>query len=71
MPQSRTLSVGLDVHQDSSAVASVAPEHDAPIISCGTIGTRHAAIDPLTRQRPSKAPRLVFVYAAGPCGAWL
>jgi transposase len=35
------------------------------------ISTRHADRDQLTRQLPSKATRLVFVYAAGPCGSWL
>ena len=71
MSQSRTLYSGLDVPKDSLAVAYGAKDHDAHVISCGTIGTRHAAIDHLTRQLPSKAKRLVFVYEAGPCGSWL
>jgi transposase len=49
----------------------VANEHGAEVISPGTIGTRHAAIDQLIRNMPSKAPHLVFVYEAGPCGPWL
>jgi transposase len=61
MSQSSTLYVGLDVHKDSIAVASVAKEHDTNVISFGTIGTRHADIDHLTRKLPSKAKRLVFV----------
>jgi transposase len=71
MSQSSTLSIGLDVHKDSIAVASVATEHAAEVISLGTIGTRHAEIDQLIRKRPSKAPHLVYVYEAGPCGSWL
>jgi hypothetical protein len=71
MPQSSTLYVGLDVHKDSIAVAYVAKDHDAHVISFGTIGTRHADIDQLTRKLQSKAKRLVFVYEAGPCGSWL
>ena len=71
MPQSSTLYVGLDVHKDSIAVAYVTKDHDAHVISFGTIGTRHADIDQLTRKLQSKAKRLVFVYEAGPCGYWL
>jgi transposase len=71
MSQSRTLYVGLDVHKDSIAVAYVAKDHEAHVISYGIIGTRHADIDPLTRKLQSKAQRLVFVYEAGPCGYWL
>src|SRR5499426_4287699 len=71
MSQSSTLYVGLDVHKDSIAVAYVAKDHEANVISFGTIGTRHADIDRLTRQLQSKAKRLVFVYEAGPCGYWL
>jgi hypothetical protein len=68
MPQSRTLYVGLDVHKDSIAVASVANDHDAAVIYLGTIGTRQCDIDHLVRKLQSKAPHLVFVYEAGPCG---
>src|SRR5262249_9266525 len=71
MSQSRTLSIGLDVHKDSLAVASMAKDHEAHIISLGTIGTRHTDSDQLTRKLPSQATRLVFVSAAGPCGSWL
>jgi transposase len=68
MQQSSTLSVGLDVHKESIAVASVAQDHGAEVVSLGTIGTRQCDIDTLIRRRQSKRPRLVFVYAAGPCG---
>src|SRR5262245_34701847 len=71
MSQASTLYVGLDVHQDSIAVAYGAKAQEAHVISYGTIGTRHADLDQLTRKLQSKAKRLVFVYAAGPCGYWL
>jgi transposase len=68
LPQSRTLSVGLEVHKDAIAVASVAQEHHAEVVSLGTIGTRQCDIDTLVRPLQSKRKPLVFVYAAGPCG---
>jgi hypothetical protein len=71
MHQSRTLDVGMDGHTESIAVASVAKEHDAEVLSLGTLGTRQCDLDPLMRQRPAKATPLVFVSAAGPCGSWL
>jgi transposase len=71
MSQSSTLDSGLDVHKDSIAVADVTTEHAAEVISLGTIGTRHADIDQLIRNMPSKAAHLVCVYEAGPCGYWL
>jgi transposase len=71
MNQSSTLYVGLDVHKDSIAVAYVAKDHDAEVIYLGTIGTRQCDIDQLVRKLQSKAPHLVFVYEAGPCGYWL
>jgi hypothetical protein len=61
MSQFSTLDIGLDVHKDSLAVAYVAKEHGAEVISLGTIGTRHADIDQLTRTMQAKAPHLVFV----------
>jgi hypothetical protein len=39
------LPVGMEVHQESLAVAYVARDHDAPVIDLGTIGTRQADID--------------------------
>jgi transposase len=71
MPQSRPLSVGLDVHEDSIAVASVAKDHAAEVIYRGTMGTRPCDIDQRVRKLPFKATPLVFVDAAGPCGYWL
>jgi transposase len=71
MPQSSTLSVGLDVHKESIAVAYVAKTHEAEVVSLGSIGTRQCDIDTLIRRLQSKSPHLVFVYEAGPCGYWL
>src|SRR5262244_4030553 len=71
MQQSSTLYVGLDVHKESIAVAYVAQDHGAEVISLGTIETRQCDIDKLLRQLQSKSKQLVFVYEAGPCGYWL
>jgi transposase len=71
MNQSRTLSIGMDVHNDTMAVAYVAKDHDAAVVSLGPIGTRQADIDQRMRKMPSTAPHLVFGSEAGPCGDWL
>src|SRR5215475_2002253 len=71
MKQSSTLYIGLDVHKESIAVAYVAKEHHAEVISIGNIGTRQCDIDQLIRKMQSKSSHLVFVYEAGPCGYWL
>ena len=71
MAQSRTLYVGMDVHKASMAVADVAQDHGAEVVSLGTIGTRQGDRDKRLRQLRSKSTPLVFVYAAGPCGSWL
>src|SRR6266446_10726646 len=71
LSQSRTLYVGMDVHKESIAVAYVAQDHGAEVISLGTIGTRQCDSDKLLRQLRSKSTQLVFVYEAGPCGYWL
>jgi len=68
---SNTLFIGMDVHQDSIAVAYVASDHGAEVTYLGTIGTRQTDLDQLVRQLQSKAKHLVFVYEAGPCGYWL
>jgi transposase len=68
MHQSSTLYVGLDVHQESMAVAYVAQEHRAEVVYLGTIGTPPCDIDRLIRKLQSKSPHLVCVYEAGPCG---
>ena len=71
MSQSSTLYVGMDVHKESIAVAYVAQEYSAEVVSLSTIGTRQCDIDKLIRQLQSKSKQLVFVYEAGPCGYWL
>ena len=71
MPQSSTLYVGMDVHKDSIAVAYIANDHHAEVVSLGNIGTRQCDIDHLIRRLQSTSPHLVFVYEAGPCGSWL
>jgi transposase len=68
MSQSRTLFIGMDVHKETIAVASVAHDHGAEVISLGTSGTRPCDIDQLIRKMPSKATHLIFVQEAGPCG---
>jgi hypothetical protein len=53
MNQARTLYIGMDVHQETIAVAYVANDHDAEVVSLGTIGTRQADIDQRMRKMPS------------------
>src|SRR6266849_1491243 len=71
MKHSSTLFVGLEVHKETIALASVAEEREAEVIFLGTIGTRQGDIDKLIRQLQSKGKTLHFVYEAGPCGYWL
>jgi transposase len=71
MSPSSTRFIGMDVHKESIAVASVAQDHGAEVIYLGTIGTRQCDIDQRIRKMQSKAKHLVFVYEAGPCGYWL
>ena len=71
MAQSRTLFMGMDVHKDTIAVASVAQDHGADVTYLGTIGTRQCDSDHLVRKMQAQATHLIFVYAAGPCGYWL
>src|SRR5438105_5029141 len=71
MSQSRTLFVGMDVHNETIAVTYVAQEPGAEVPSFGTIGTRQGDIDTLIRTMPSKAQHLLFISEAGPCGPWL
>jgi transposase len=70
MSHSSTLAVGRDVHHDAIAVADVAQEPAAEVISLGTIGTRQADMAQRIRPLPSTAQHLVCVYAAGPWGDW-
>ena len=71
MAQSRTLFIGMDVHKDTIAVASVAQDHSAEVSYLGSLGTRQCDLDQLIRKMQSKATHLIFVSAAGPCGYWL
>lgn len=71
MNHSNTLFVGLDVHKETIAVAYVAHDRQADVVSLGSIGTRQCDIDKLIRKLRGKAKELHFVYEAGPCGYWL
>jgi hypothetical protein len=69
MPQARTLYVGMAVQQESSAVASIAPDHGAAVLSRGPVGTRQGDLDQLIRHRQSTSKQRGFVYEAGPGGS--
>jgi hypothetical protein len=71
MSQSRTLFIGMEVHKDSIAVASVAQDHGAEVTYLGSLGTRQCDLDHLIRKMQSKATHLSFIYEAGPWGYWL
>src|ERR671925_279910 len=71
MPQSRTLDGGMDVHNDSIAVASVAKAPSAEVVFLGAMGSRQGAIEPRIRKLPSQSQPLVLVYEAGPGGSGL
>lgn len=64
---SKTLSVGLDVHKHSIAVAYAREDRGAEVVSLGPIRTRQCDIDKLNRTLQSKGATLVFVYEAAPC----
>jgi transposase len=68
MPQSRTLSIGLDVHKASIAVAYVAQDQHAEVVSLGTIGTRQCDLDQRIRKMQATSTPRILVYEAGPCG---
>jgi transposase len=61
----------MDGHKESIAVAYVAQDPGAEVVSLGTVGTRQCDSDKLLRHLRSKSPQRVFVYEAGPCGSWL
>jgi transposase len=71
MSPSSTLFIGMEVHKETIAVASVAQDHGAEVTYLGSIGTRQCDLDQRIRKRQSKATHLIFVYEAGPCGYWL
>jgi transposase len=70
MRYSRTLDVGLDVHQASIAVAYASEARDAEVVCLGRSGPRQSDLDQLLRTLTSNATQLVVVYEAGPCGDW-
>jgi hypothetical protein len=61
MRPSRTRDLGLDVHQEAIAVASVAHDHRAEVTARGTMGTRPGDLAHLVRTLPSQAKPLVCV----------
>ena len=71
MAHSSTLFIGVDVHKETIAVAYVAEEREAEVVSLGPSGTRQCDIDKLIRKLQAKGKTLHFVYEAGPCGYWL
>ena len=68
MTEPTPLFVGLDVHNDSIAVAHAQGPCADPPVCVGAIGSRQADLDKLVRRLQSKTPALVFAYEAGPCG---
>jgi hypothetical protein len=68
MAKSTPLYVGLDVHEDSIAVAHATGASAAPPVFVGEIGTRQADLDKVIRRLQGKAPELRFAYEAGPSG---
>jgi hypothetical protein len=50
MAQRSTLFIRLDVHKETIAVAYVAAEREAEVVSLGTIGTRQCDSDKLIRK---------------------
>jgi transposase len=70
MPHSTTLFIGLDVHKEAIAVASVTEAREAEGVFLGRIGTRQCDSDHLIRTLTAKATPRVFVSEAGPCGYW-
>jgi transposase len=71
MAPTSTLFIGLDVHQETIAVAYVGAEQEAEGVSLGTIGTRQCEVAKLIRKRQSKGTQLHFGSEAGPWGDWL
>ena len=71
MRQSRTLDSGLEVHQDSMAVADSAQEHHAEGVALGNLGTRPGDLDHLLRTLQSNSQPRILVDEAGPGGSWL
>lgn len=66
MAHDNTVFVGLDVHKDSIVAAYSVGLGE--IASLGNIGTLQRDIQKLCQRMHSKAPNVLFVYEAGPCG---
>jgi transposase len=62
---------GLDVHQDSIAVAYAREAWDTEGIFMGRSGPRQGDMAKRSRTRSSNAKQPGFVDEAGPCGYWL
>ena len=60
MSQPTPLFVGLDVHNDSIAVAHAQGLSTDPPVLVGAIGTRQADLTKLIRRLHAKTPTLVF-----------
>src|SRR5262249_27063904 len=71
MSPSRTLCMGMEVHKDPRAVASVAQHRGGAVTYVGPLRTRQWESDPLVRTRYAKVSPLFCVSAAGPWGSWL
>jgi hypothetical protein len=59
MSQSSPRSLGMDVHQETSAVASGAQDHGAAVPFRGPLGTRQGDLEQRLRTRQPKAQHLV------------
>lgn len=68
MSQSSTLYVGMDVHQESIAVAYVAKAHDAEVTFLGALGTRQADMDQRVRKLHSQAKTWSLSMQQDPVG---
>ena len=64
MAEPTTLFVGLDVHQETIAVAHAGPDRSSDVVYVGQIGTRETDIDQLLRRLHSH-PRSPFTFATG------
>jgi transposase len=70
MAHPSTLFIGLEVHKETSVVASVGQERGAEVLSLGRSGAQQGDLAKLICERQSKGKTLHFVYEAGPCGYW-
>ena len=68
MSQSSTLSVGLDVHEDSIDIAVAESPREAEIRHVGSIKGDLASLDKALRKLISRGQLLHIVYEARPCG---